>query len=60
MAKTLTKTLDQKLIEAETLASQYLADANEQSERGNRAKSEKLFDKAQYWLDRYNTLVGNA
>lgn len=56
----MTKTLRENVIEAETFGSQYLADANEQSERGNQEKAEKLYEKAQFWLDRYNKLVGNA
>ena len=56
----MTKTLEQKIIEADVRGGQLLADANEAAERGNSAKAEKLFAKGQYWLDRSNTLRGNA
>jgi hypothetical protein len=49
-----------KISRANELASRYLADANEAEETGRVAKAGKLFAKAQYWLDRYNKLVGNA
>lgn len=48
------------LIRAEQLASKYLGDANEASERGQKAKAERLYEKSQYWLDRMNKLLGNA
>ena len=48
-----------KAIEAEQRASKWLADGNEAEERGNAAKAEKCFEKAQYWLDRLNRLEGN-
>lgn len=48
-----------KSIEAEQRASKWLADGNEAEERGNSAKAEKCFEKAQYWLDRLNKLEGN-
>jgi hypothetical protein len=50
----------QRAIDAEVRGSQYLADANQAAERGDKAKAEKLYDKAQYWLDRYNKLMGNS
>lgn len=54
------KTLREKLIEADERGSRYLADANEEAEKGNHEKAEKLYTKGQYWLDRYNKLAGNA
>ncbi len=48
------------VLEAEQEGSRYLGDANEASERGDHAKAERLYDKAQFWLDRYNKLAGNA
>ena len=39
-------------------ASRWLADANEQAEKGNKAKAEKLYAKAQYWLDKANVARG--
>lgn len=41
----------EKIIEAETRGSQWLADANELAERGEKARAE---------LDRYNKLIGNT
>ena len=49
-----------KIIEAEERGSKWLADGNEAEERGDIAKAEKCFAKAQFWLDRYNRLAGNA
>lgn len=49
-----------KILEAEERANKWLADANEAAERGNHAKAERLYEKAQYWLDRFNKLAGNA
>ena len=49
----------QKELEAEHRASKWLGDANEAAERGDHAKAEKLYAKAQFWLDRYNKLAGN-
>ena len=49
-----------KIIEAEQRGSYWLAEGNDAEERGNYAKAEKCFAKAQFWLDRYNRLVGNA
>jgi hypothetical protein len=42
----------------EERASRWLADANEQAEKGNKDKAEKLYDKAQYWLDKANVERG--
>jgi hypothetical protein len=41
-------------------ASTHLANANEAAERGNKAKADRLYDKAQYWLDRANAAAGNS
>jgi hypothetical protein len=49
-----------KIQRADDFASRYLGDANDAEERGDLAKADKLYAKAQYWLDRYNKLVGNA
>ena len=40
-------------------SSHWLAEANEASERGDKSKAEKLYEKSQYWLDRANKLLGN-
>lgn len=54
------KTLAERIADADERGSRYLADANEAAERGDNAKAEKLYEKGQYWLDRYNNLAGNA
>lgn len=38
-----------KMIDAETRASKWLADGNEAEERGNKAKVLRCFEKAQLW-----------
>jgi hypothetical protein len=48
-----------KALDAETRASQWLASANELSEKGQTEKAEEHYRKAQFWLDRYNKLAGN-
>ena len=55
-----TKTLQEKIIEAETRGNAWLADANAESERGNFDKAEKCYAKGQWWLDRYNRLTRNG
>jgi hypothetical protein len=42
----------------EMQASKWLADANEQAEKGNKDRAEKLYDKAQFWLDKANGARG--
>lgn len=54
------KTVRERIIEAETRGSTALADANVAAERGDTAKAERLYARAQYWLDRFNKLSGNA
>jgi hypothetical protein len=54
------KTLAERILDADTKAGMYLGNANEAQEKGQYEKAEKLFEKSQYWLDRYNLLVGNA
>jgi len=55
-----TKSQHERAVEAEVRGNKYLADANEAREAGNKEKAEKLYDKGQFWLDRYNKLAGNA
>jgi hypothetical protein len=57
---TATKTLSEKIAEADMRGGKYLADANDAAERGDYEKAEKLYEKGQYWLDRVNKLLGNA
>lgn len=47
------------MLRAEELGSRYLANANEAAEQGKTKKAEKLYEKSQFWLDRYNQLAGN-
>ena len=56
----MTKPLNERIIEAETRGSHWLAEGNEAEERGDRVKAEKCFEKSQFWLDRYNKLAGNS
>ena len=56
----MTKTLEQKLIEANERCGHFLAEANEADERGDKAKAEKLYAKSGFWRDRYNKMAGNA
>jgi len=56
----MTKTIHQRILEAELRGSCYLADANEAAERGDKAKADKLYEKGQFWLDRLNKLLGNS
>ena len=50
----------EKAIEAEVRGSQWLAKGNEYAELGKNKHAEKCYDKAQYWLDRYNKLTGRT
>jgi hypothetical protein len=54
-----TKSLRERTLDAEVRGSRYLADANEAAERGDKTTAERLYEKSQFWLDRYNRLVGN-
>lgn len=55
-----TKSLDERALDAETRASQWLADGNQAREAGRTVKAERCFQKAQFWLDRANLLSGRA
>lgn len=48
--------LKEKLMTAEVKGSQWLADGNAASERGDSDRAQRCYDKAQFWLDRANTL----
>ena len=54
------KSKHERALEAEIKASRYLADANALAEQGNTAEAELLYEKGQFWLDRYNKLAGNT
>jgi len=53
---------DAKVLDADIRASRYLGDYNERVERLGRedVTAQRLYAKAQYWLDRFNKLSGNA
>lgn len=53
-----TEQLHEKIAEAEEKGNRCLADANAASERGDKNKAERLYEKGQYWLDRANELRG--
>ena len=59
MAKT-SRTLQEKIADADAKGSRWLAAANEANERGQVARAERLYEKVQYWLDRSNQLRGCA
>lgn len=54
------ETLQEKILEADGKAQMYLGNSNEASERGDREKADRLYAKAQFWLDRLNKLSGNS
>lgn len=58
----MTKTLAEKIADADMRGCRYLADFRELEDRGlgNTPKAQRLLEKGQYWLDRYNKLVGDA
>jgi hypothetical protein len=60
MAKQPKKPLKDRILDADIRCGQYLADANEAEEQGDKAKAEKLFAKSGFWRDRYNKLAGNS
>ena len=55
----MTKTLADKVADADMRGGNWLAKANEATERGESEKAERLYEKAQFWLDRANRLLGN-
>ena len=54
------KPLADRQLDAETRASQWLADGNQAAEAGRVVKAERCYHKAQFWLDRANKLSGQA
>jgi hypothetical protein len=52
------RSVEERIIDAETRGSGHLADGNAALERGDKAKAEAHFEKAQHWLDRANRLRG--
>lgn len=54
------KPLAERVLDAETKASKWLADGNQAQEAGRTVTAERYFQKAQFWLDRANLLRGSA
>lgn len=50
----------EKAIDAEVRAGQWLADGNIARAEGKMEKAERCYQKAQFWLDRYNRLTWRA
>jgi hypothetical protein len=53
-------TTKEKIEAAFERSSHWLAEGNEASERGNKAKAERLYEKSQFWLDRAHALQERA
>ncbi|KPW66597.1 Uncharacterized protein ALO78_02342 [Pseudomonas amygdali pv. ciccaronei] len=58
--QSLVKPLEERVLEAESRAGQWLADGNQAREAGRTVKAERCFQKAQFWLDRANLLSGRS
>ena len=54
------KPISERAIDAEVRASAWLADGNEAAEAGDDHKAQACYQKAQFWLDRFNLLSGRA
>lgn len=52
--------LRRRILNAEVRAGKWLGDGNEYNDAGNKEMAEKCYQKAQFWHDRYNKLVGNG
>ncbi len=48
--------LKNQMLYADTAGSNALANANAASERGQKEKAQRYYDRGQYWLDRSNEL----
>jgi hypothetical protein len=54
----MTKTLSEKIADADMKGSNWLARANQAAERGDHEKAERMYEKGQKWLDLSNKLRG--
>lgn len=54
------KSAQEKIADADMYGGRRLAKANEANERGHHERAERYYEKAQYWLDRVNKLLGNC
>ena len=52
--------LKERILQADILAGRYLGNANEAAEKGELEKCARLYDKSQFWLDRFNLLTNQA
>lgn len=52
--------LARRKLDADTRASQWLADGNEARECGDAANAEKCYSKSQFWRDRFTLLSNQA
>ena len=59
-AKAPRKPRRERILDAETRGSRWLADGNAAREAGDTAKADECYAKAQYWLDRANLLSGRS
>jgi len=50
----------EKAIEAETRGSHWRAEGNAAAERGDKARADRCYEKAQFWLDRFNKITGRG
>lgn len=56
----MTKTLNDRIADADIKGNNWLARANLASERGEYEKAERMYEKGQKWLDLSNRLRGNG
>lgn len=54
------RSLEDRIADADSLASRWLGDGNEAAESGDQVKAEACYEKSQYWLDRYNLLTNRG
>lgn len=54
------RSLQDRITDADVRASTWLADANEARERGKTELADRLYQKVQFWKDRYNLLTNQA
>ena len=52
------RSLEERIIDAETKGSMALADANAAQERGALKTADRLYERGQRWLDKANELRG--
>ena len=54
----MTKTLNDRIADADIKGNNWLSRANQASERGEHEKAERMYEKGQKWLDLSNKLRG--